>query len=188
MLFDIYNNSSDANIKRAILNSFESGRDKDHLLQVAKAEKSQDLRLYAIRLLGSIQGTQADLWQLYQSESSIEGKQQILESIPSTGNVDRLVDVAKSEKEPKLRKFAIQNLSTTRAATTGDALAAMYPAEQDTEVKRAIIDALYSQKNVKPLVAVARSEKDPQMKRRILDRLVNMKSPEASDYLMEILK
>jgi len=64
----------------------------------------------------------------------------------------------------------------------------MYGAEQDQEVKRAIIDALYNQKNVKALISVARSEKDLQMKRRILDRLVNMKSPEASDYLMEILK
>jgi hypothetical protein len=188
MLFDIYNGSGDVNVKHAILSAFESSRDRDHLAQVAKSEKSQDLRLYAIRLLANIQGTQGELWQLYQNEPTIEGKQQILESIPSTGNVDRLVEVAKTDKEPKLRKMAIQNLASTRAATTGDTLAGIYAAEQDQEVKRAIIDALYNQRNVKPLIQVARSEKDVQMKRRILDRLVNMKSPEASDYLMEILK
>jgi tetratricopeptide (TPR) repeat protein len=188
VLFDIYSGGNDVNVKRAILNAFESSRDKDHLLQVAKSEKNQDLRLYAIRLLGSIQGSQSDLWQLYQNEASLEGKQQILESIPSTGNLDKLVEVAKAEKEPRLRKFAIQNLSSPRAATTGDTLAGIYATESDPDVKRAIIDALYSQKNVKPLIQVARSEKDVQMKRRILDRLVNMKSPEASDYLMEILK
>jgi hypothetical protein len=34
---------------------------------------------------------------------------------------------------------------------------------------------------------VARTEKDPEM-RYIVSRLAGMKSPEASDYLMEILK
>jgi hypothetical protein len=188
MLFEIYNGSGDLNVKHAILNAFESSRDRDHLLQIAKGEKNQDLRLYAIRLLASIQGSQADLWQLYQNEPSVEGKQQILESIPSTGNLDKLVEVAKSEKDAKLRRFAIQNLASQRASTTGDTLAGIYAAEQDQAVKRSIIDALYSQKNVKALIVVAKAEKDVQMKRHILDRLVNMKSPEATDYLMEILK
>ena len=188
MLFEIYNGTGDLNVKHAILNAFESSRDKDHLSQIAKAEKNQDLRLYAIRLLANIQGTQAELWQLYQNEPSVEGKQQILESIPSNGNLDKLLEVAKSEKDAKLRRYAIQNLASTRAATTGDSLAGLYSTEQEQEVKRAIIDALYNQKNVKALIVVAKAEKDVQMKRRILDRLVNMKSPEASDYLMEILK
>jgi hypothetical protein len=188
MLFEIYNSSNDVNIKNAILGSLQSNRDKDHLIQIAKAEKDQDLHLAAIRHLASIPGTEGELWQLYQAETSVDGKQQILQSIPSAGNLDRLVEVAKTDKEPKLRRMAIQDLATSRAATTGDALASAYGTEQDQDVKRAIIDALYNQKNVKPLIQVARSEKDIQMKRRILDRLVNMKSPEANDYLMEILK
>jgi hypothetical protein len=188
MLFEIYNSSNDVNIKNAILGSLQSSRDKDHLLQIAKAEKNQDLRLAAVRHLSSIPGTEGDLWALYQAETTVEGKQQILQSIPSAGNLDRLVEVAKTDKEPKLRRMAIQDLASSRAATTGEALAAVYSTEQDQDVKRAIIDALYNQKNVKPLIQVARSEKDLQMKRRILDRLVNMRSPEANDYLMEILK
>ena len=117
---------------------------------VAKTEKQQDLRLYAIRMLGSIQGTQADVWALYQAEPSVEGKQQILETISgSAGNLDKLLEVARTEKEIKLRRFAINNLSTPRAASTGDTLASMYTSEQDQDVKRSIIDALASQKNVK---------------------------------------
>jgi hypothetical protein len=38
------------------------------------------------------------------------------------------------------------------------------------------------------MIQIARSEKDRDMQRRILDRLVNMHSPEATDYLMEIIK
>ena len=62
--------------------------------------------------------------------------------MPSAGNLDKLLEVARTEKDPKLRRFAIQNLSTPRAATTGDTLATIYGSEQDEAVKRAIIDAL----------------------------------------------
>ncbi len=188
VLAEIYASSSDVNVKRAILNAFESARDKDRLLQIAKTEKEKDLRLHAIRQLGSIQGTQAEMWALYQAETTPEGKQMILESIPSTGNLDKLLEVARSEKDAKLRRFAIQSLSTPRAANTGDTLAGIYASEQDQDVKRAIIDALASQKNVKAMIQIARGEKDSRMQQRILERLVNMKSPEASDYLMEIIK
>ena len=55
-------------------------------------------------------------------------------------------------------------------------------------MKRTIIDALSNQHNAKALVAAAKSEKDDNMKRRVLERLVNIKSPEATEYLLEILK
>jgi hypothetical protein len=73
------------------------------------------------------------------------------------------------------------------AAGIGDTLVAMYP-EGDEEVKNAIIDTLTSQRNAKAMVSLARAEKDPKMKQRIVERLAGMKSPEATDYLMEILK
>src|SRR5206468_1347286 len=45
ILAEIYASSNDVNVKRAILNAFQSARDKDRLLQIAKTEKQQDLRL-----------------------------------------------------------------------------------------------------------------------------------------------
>jgi hypothetical protein len=188
ILAEIYASSNDVNVKRAILNAFESARDKDRLLQIAKTEKQQDLRLQAIRLLGSIQGTQADLWALYQAETTPEGKQQILESMPSAGNLDKMLEVARTERDPKVRRFAIQTLSTPRASNTGDSLATIYSSEQDEAVKRAILDALSGQRNVKAMIQIARAEKDNRMQQRILEHLVGMHSPEASDYLMEIIK
>jgi hypothetical protein len=188
VLADIYGGTSDVAVKRAILNAFESARDKDRLLQIAKTEKSNDLRLEAIRRLASINGTQADVWALYQSETSPEIRAQILDSLPANGNFDKFVEVARTDKDPKLRRIAIRNLASTRATTTGDALVSMYAAEQDATVKRTLIDALYSQKNAKGLVQVARAEKDREMQRRIVERIADMKSPEATEYLMEILK
>jgi len=188
VLAEIYSSSNDPNVKRAILIAYESARDKDRLLQVAKAEKDADLRMAAIRELSSMQTARDEVWSLYNGETNPDIKQQILSSMPSNGNTDKFLEVARTEKDAKLRRFAIMNLASTRAATTGDGLASLYSSEQDQQVKRAIIDALGSQKNVKAMVQIARSEKDTRMQQQILERLVSMKSPEANDYLMEIIK
>jgi hypothetical protein len=50
------------------------------------------------------------------------------------------------------------------------------------------VNTLFMQRNAKALVDVARSEKDPQMKKEIVSKLSIMKAPEATDYLLELLK
>jgi hypothetical protein len=184
VLFDIYASSNDPAVKRAALATL----DKDRLLQIAKAEKTQELRLEAVRRLASLPDAQTEVWQLYQSEAAPEIRMQILEVLPSSGNLDRFLDVAKTEKDSRLRRFAVQHLASPRAAGTGQALAALYRTEQDSEVRRAIVDALYGQRNAKDLIQIARNEKDPKMKQRIVERIANMKSPEGNEYLMEILR
>ena len=188
MLAEIYTSSNDVNVKRAILSAFESARDKDRLLQIAKTEKQQELRLHAIRMLARSRARRPTSGQLYQSETTSEGKQQILETMPSTGNLDKLLEVARTEKDAKLRALRHPEPGSTRAVTTGDTLASMYGTEQDRRSSEPSSTPSSSQKNVKALIQIARAEKDNRMKQRILERLVNMKSPEASDYLMEIIK
>jgi hypothetical protein len=50
-----------------------------------------------------------------------------------------------------------------------------------------VIDALMIQQNATVLVA-RRAEKDAALKRRIVERLSMMKSKEATDYMLELLK
>jgi hypothetical protein len=187
LLWEIYTASADRQAKRAALNGLMISRDKDHLLQIAKTDKDAQLRLDAISMLGA-GGSQTELWQIYQSETSPDVKQQILHSLIAAGASDRLLEIAKTEKDVKLRRTAIQFLGSMNAAKTGDALVAMYPAETDPAMKRAILDGLHSQRNAKALVDLARKEKDPTAKREIVSRLYNMKSKESDDYLMELLK
>ena len=187
LLWEIYSNSGDVHVKRALLGAFMSSRDKEHLLQVAKSEKSQQLRMDAISMLGA-SAAQAELWAIYQAEATPEVKERILHSMVAGGNSDRLLEVARTEKDPKLRRTAIHALGSMRSAQTGDSLVALYGPESDAGVKRAILDSLSGQRNAKSLVDLARKETDPQMKREIVGRLSGMKSKEASDYLMELLK
>jgi len=185
VLFEIYSSSSDTAVKREILNSLAGARDKDHLLQIARGDKSEDLRLYAIRMLGST-GSQAEIWQLYQSETSPEVKQRILESM--SGSSERLIELARTEKDPKLRRTAIQLLGSVKSQNSADALVAIYGPEQDRDVKRSIINALAGQRNAKALVEIGRQEKDLDLKKEIVRRLTDMKSPDAQAFLEEILK
>ena len=180
--------------KRAIYVLAESSSPKAQqaLEQVARGgQANPDLQLAAIRYLGERRNQPAHsqlLADIYTHTTDVNIKRAILDAFDSGRDKDRLLQIAKTERDPKLRQYAIQNLGGTRAADTGDALAALYASEQDQETKMAIIDALSSQRNAKALVQTARAEKDPKMKQRIVERLAGMKSPEATDYLMEILK
>jgi len=187
ILSEIYAATNDVNVKRAILVAFGSSRDKDHLLQAAKAEKTPELRLEAIRYLGS-SAAQAEMWQLYQAETSADIKEHILNSMSAAGNTDRLIEVARTEKDAKLRRAAIRSLAAMRAPNVGDALAGIYASEQDQQIKRAIIDSLHAQDNAKAMVDIGRKEPNVEMKRYVVSLLVRMKSKEATDFLMEILK
>lgn len=185
LLSEIYAASNDLPVKRAILDTYYQNREFDHLLQAARNEKNHDLYLRAIEHLGNNTG-QPELWQLYQAETTPEGKVQILQVMYNNGNVDKLSEVVRTEKDPKVRETAIEVLSRQKA-NTADTLVAVYGTEQDEKIKRAIVDSLFNQRNAKAIVELARAEKDPKMKLRIVDRLGNMKSKEASDYLMELL-
>jgi hypothetical protein len=187
LLWEIYTSSNDNQVKRAILRGLMNARDKDHVLQIAKTDKSTQLRMEAISFLGS-NGAQAELWQIYPGETSPEVKQEILHAMISSGSSDRLVEIAKTEKDAKLKRSAIQALGSMGATKTGDALVSMYGSETDPAVKRTIVDGLHSQRNAKAMVDLARKESDPAMKRELVSRLSNMKSKEAADYLMELLK
>ena len=186
VLFEIYNASSDNNVKRAVMRALQSNRDKDHLLQIAKNEKNPEMRQEAIRYIGST-ASAPEMWSLYQSETDPDAKRTILDYM--SGNTDKLIEVAKTEKDAKLRRSAIQRLGSTKAAAATDALVQIYGTESDQGVKHTIVDSFAGQRNATALVAVARKENDVDMKRYIVRRMLDLKSsPEINQFLEEILK
>jgi TolA-binding protein len=189
ILLEIYTSTSDPAVKRAILDSFSNNRDKDRLLAVLKSERDGNLRGQAIQRLGETDG-QPELWQIYQSETTPEGKIAVLEAMHRNGNLDKLAEVARTDKDPKVRQRAIEAIASQESGSPTSALVALYSSEQDERVKSTIIDHLSGRRgDCKPLVDVARSEKDIKMKMRLVERLSNMtrSCPAASDYLTEIL-
>ena len=183
----IYNSSSDKEIKRSILKSFMQSGAQDFLLNAAKTEKDPELRRDAIRQL-SMTGATEKLWQLYESSASKEDKEEILKAMFLSGNSTRLAEVARNEKDPKLRAAAIHSLGLMGDNGRSDVLVAIFKENQDAEVRRAVLNALFIQGSAKPLVELARAEGSPATKRDIVNKLALMDSKEAKDYMMELLK
>jgi len=184
LLPEIYASANDLSVKRVILDTYGANREWDHLLQAARAEKNHDLFQRAVDQLGNHEG-QPELWQLYASASP-DDKALILERMYNNPNLDKLGEVVRNEKDEKVRSAAIRVLAHQKG-NTADTLVAVYGSEQDPKIKRTIVESLMSQRNAKAMVELARAEKDPKMKLQIVEYLGNMKSKEASDYLLELL-
>ena len=187
ILADVYKTSNDPAIKRSILRSFMTSGDKDRLFAAAKSETDASLRGEAIRQLGVMKASN-ELSQLYTTETSVEIKKSILQSMFVGGDADKLIELAKNEKDPELRKTAIRNLGLMKRPGTMETLTAIYASDASIDVKKAVINALFIQGNATGLVTLARAEKNVELKKDIVQKLSNMKSKEATDYLMELLK
>jgi HEAT repeat protein len=186
VLSEIYSGSNDPSLRRSILQSFMRAGDKDRLLSAARNEQNQELRTDAIRLLGHM-GAQAELAQMYTAETAPEAKAAIIDAMFSAENSDKLVEIARSEKDAKLRAQAIQRLGNLRRGKTAEPLVALYSGEADRSIKEQIMRSLYHQGSAKEVVDIARKENDPELRRAAVRYLSNMKSKEATDYLVELL-
>ena len=187
ILADVYKTSADSAVKRTILRSFMTSGDKDRLFAAATSETDATLRGEAIRQLGVMHAS-SELSQLYQTEPSVEIKKSILQSMFVGGDGDKLIELAKNEKDPELRKTAIRNLGLIRRPGTTETLVAIYASDASADVKKAVINALFIQGHAVGLVNLARAEKNGELKKDIVAKLSNMKSKEATEYLMELLR
>jgi HEAT repeat protein len=187
LLADIYAGSKDPDVKREIIRSLMMAHDVDRLLNIAKTEPAPELRVEAIRQLGMMRAD-SQLMELYGVENSGEIREQIFRSMVMSGDAERAAQMAKQEADAKVRASAVRSLGTMDRAKTGDALAQIYKSDKDQGVKKAVISALDMQQNARALVDLARQEGDPTLKKEIVSRLSTMKSKEATDYMLELLK
>jgi HEAT repeat protein len=177
-----------------VLSQSRATRAREVILNTAKNNSNPDLQVTAIRYLGMMGGDDRDqLAGIYRSATDSSVKRAILQSYFTSGNVERTVDIAKTEKDTDLRRSAIRNLGimnrrTGGSASAADALVSIYKSDTSSDIRRAVVNALFNQRNAKALVEIARGEKDASMKREIVQKLSVMKEPEAMDYMLELLK
>jgi HEAT repeat protein len=186
-LAEIYTGSSDVDVKRRILRAFMVGGEKARLLTAAQTEQNTDLRSEAVQQLG-VMGADDELWQLYQKEPAIDVKKRIIQAMFVGGNVTRLIELAKTEKDPELRRTAVRNLGVMDSASAGAALVDIYNTDKDPSLRRAVIQGLFVQSNATALVDLARKEQDPSLKKDIVQKLSVMGGNRvATAYMMELL-
>ena len=186
VLGDIYASVSDVTVKRAVLRGFMIAQDKERLFNAAKTEQNPELRHEAIRWLGSLRAD-VELGQLYSAETNADNKEIIIQSMFQTGQSDKLLEIAKTEKDLKLRRGAIRGLGMMKREKGAEALVSLYGSETDKGIKSEIIRSLFMQNSAKQLVDVAKKETDPELKRECVRNLSMMKSKDATDYMVELL-
>jgi len=123
-LSDIYASVSDVNVKRAVLRGYQMSRDTDHLAQIAKSEQNLDLRHEAVRYLGNLHEDQATatLVSIYGTESDRDIKSEILNSLRNQGAAKQIIECARKESDPDLKKQAVRMLSEMHSKEATDFL------------------------------------------------------------------
>ena len=121
-LEQLYNAESSVEVRREILQAFFLAGDSRRLVQAAKTEKDPELRRAAIKNLGLVGGHEASdaLQLIYQKETDRSLKEEVLNAYFLEGNSAALVAIAKSEKDPELRKKAVEKLSLIGDKTATD--------------------------------------------------------------------
>jgi hypothetical protein len=170
-----------------VLSQSRSARAREILMNVAKGGTNPDLQLRAIRYLGSLGGdTGPMLDEIYRSTSDAAVRRGILRNYMTKGDRTRLAAIAgDANTSADLRRDAITYLGTLHADTE---LTALYARESSPELKRRVINGLFISGNAAALVSLARAEKDMTLKKEIVQKLSTMKSKEATDYMVELLK
>jgi hypothetical protein len=172
-----------------VLSQSRTPKAQQILLDVAKGGSNPDLQIRALRYI-AMSGNQSrtTLYSVYSSTNDVAVKKAILgyfQMSKFTDSNDPLVNIAKNEKNPELRRSAIRMLATN--SHSGDTLLSLYGPEQDPEIKKQILDGLFIQGNAKALIDLARKETNPAVKKEIVQKLSIMHSPEATQYMLEIL-
>jgi HEAT repeat protein len=187
-LANIYRQTTNGEVKNAILHTYLIIGTPDPLLEAARHESDPQLVRTAVHTLGAM-GATSQLLTLYHDSSSAEVKGEVINGLIPAGQkgADALGSIAGSEQDPELRRKAIRNLGVAGGMSAAPALVAIYKKNTDLETRKAVAQALFLAGDSHDLVELARAEKDPAVKQSLVQQLSLMHNKEATDYMLEIL-
>jgi outer membrane protein assembly factor BamD (BamD/ComL family) len=112
-LEQLYQAEGSSDVRREILQAFFLAGDSGRIVKAAQGEKDPELRRAAIRNLGLIHSPESEnaLQEIYNKETDHSLKAEVLNAYFLQGNAHALVQVAKTEKDPELKKTAVSKLS-----------------------------------------------------------------------------
>ena len=123
-LRQLYKAETAPEVKKDILQAFFLSGDAKFLAEAAQGEKDPEVRRTAIRNLGLVGSADAKeaLLAIYAKETDRENKEAVLNSLFIQGNAHALVAIARSEKDPQLKKTAVSKLAIMNSKEGNDYL------------------------------------------------------------------
>ena len=120
-LRELYGSETSAAVKKQLLQGMFLAGDAEGLMQVARSETDEALQLRAVRNLGLCNNEQARpfLAELYEPGRSVAVRKEVLKAMFLAGDAEGLVEIARKEADPDLKKRAVKHLSlmNSKAAT-----------------------------------------------------------------------
>jgi len=123
-LADLYQTETDVTVKKRILNAMFVGGDADKLSDLAKTEKDPELRKTAIHDLGLLGSGRAGetLKAIYLSDATPDVRKACVQGLFLQDNAKTLVELARAEKNPEMKKDIVQKLSQMHSKEATDYL------------------------------------------------------------------
>lgn len=171
-----------------VLAQSKSPKARQIVMTYAKGGSNPDAQLRAIEYLGSFRSDESSqtLSEVYAATTDPAVKRTVLRGLMVAKAKDRLVQIAKSDQDTAMRGEAIRYLGIMQGAEVD--LAALYKSESNMDLKKSIIQALFTQQAAKQLVELARAETNPDLRREIVRLLTMIKSKDSADYLEDLIK
>ena len=114
-LVTIYNATTDAAVKKEIVQALMVSGASDKLLELGRAEKDPNFKMMIIQNLSVIKGTSAEtLVGLYTSDSDPRTKRAIIDGLHARNDARPLIEIARKESDPTMKKYIVEHLSTMR--------------------------------------------------------------------------
>jgi hypothetical protein len=112
-------------VRLAVVDAYMVAGDTPRLLAIAKADSDPEIRAHAIQMLG-VTGhgkNAAELMELYHaSGQSMEAREAVIDALFMAGDANSLVEMARKETNPTLRKAAVERLSLMKSKVAKDFL------------------------------------------------------------------
>jgi HEAT repeats len=121
-LEQLYRTENTPEIRREILQAFFLAGDVNKMLEAAKSEKDPELRRAAVRNLGLVRSDESSkgLAEIYARETDRGIREEVLNAHFLQGNAGAIVAIARAEKDPGLKKKAVEKLSLMHSKEASD--------------------------------------------------------------------
>ena len=153
--------------------------------KVARGASNPELQIKAVQYIAMSgqPGKGTVLNNVYAETSDIEVKRQVLRAFSMSGDRQRVLTAAMTEKTPELRTEAVRQLGMLGAR---DELWQMYQKESVADVKRTILNSLSMAGATPRIIEVVTTERDPQLRLVAVRSLGMMGGKPGTDALVNL--
>jgi HEAT repeat protein len=150
-----------------VLSQSGSPKAQEILLTLAKANNQPDLQKRAIRYMGmnGNKGNRAVLKEIYNSSADLSVKKTVFQAWLMAGDKEDVLAVARTEKNPDLRKEAIRYLGMLGGR---DELRQLYKEATDPDAKENLLQSMGMAGDAEGLNEAAASEKDAAVRKHAI--------------------